>query len=93
MPPTPPPTTPEAPSESTQLLRKICSLFGDEEEVEGCLQRVEAMRARGIDDLFIGKLVLQVLENKVLDELKESVASPARKREMLMMEMLEMLEK
>ena len=33
------------------------------------------------------------MQEKVLDELKASVASPARKREMLMMEMLDMLEK
>ena len=89
MPPSPSPTPAQPPSESEQLLNKVCELFG--EEAASCRQRVMELRASGVDDLFIGRQLLADLEEKIVDGLKGSVASPARKRE-LMKRVLEMFD-
>ena len=89
MPPAPPTSKPEAPSESDALLDRICALF--DAKADECRKDVEAMQDKGIDDLYIGRHLLERLEDMVIDNLKDSVATPARKRELLM-NILDMLD-
>ena len=90
MPPAPASKPPPTPSASARLLDRICRLFGGDFE-EWCRAEVRELRGRGVDDLFIGRQLLAALEEKVVDNLKDSVASPAKKRE-LVMDVLDMFD-